>query len=524
MATGIACITKHFHTFDVENRTNLSIVGVFVTALLFAVMPFEIPQLTFALAGAVAYAFVQSLQKKPKRKQESRPPLVTLKQKNIGMKAKEMKIVSLRDSRAQAPWKKEREQPKQIQRELRPMGSTLPDVRKPSAVPIQAPTFRSADWEMQVTELLNNITPTVADDKVVAKLATIAKQAIEPLIDCEVVGFASGDLTRNKAFGVAVPEVDLIAKIHPESLAQRLRGRLGHAGNGFGKMDARKLQKSGLRACTDKLVSSGGFKFRRSAFRGSEPKVTLLAPASFGLCKDAIPIDFSVNAVTPLHNAALFTECGQLEPRARSLILLVKRWAKDRGICHAAKGHLSPYAWSLLSMFFLQTGIEGGSLLPPVEEFETASQLMTGNDVARSNDVRVKKEKWTAPECLQTKTVGELFKEFMHFYHASFDWKAEAISVRVGKRNQPGLSLPLHIILHDDGKTEVGPSIEDPFDRAQNLGEILHAASVARLREEFARADTMCSAGFSLDALLEPWMPPEQDKEAEVNKEDDMSL
>lgn len=487
-------------------------------------MPFEIPQLTFALAGAVAYAFVQSLQKKPKRKQENRPPLMNLKQKSVNLKTKEIKISNLRDSRAQAPWKKERDQVKQCQRELRPSGSTLPDVRKPSAVPIQAPTFRSNDWEMQVAELLNTITPTIADDKVVAKLATMAKQAIEPLIDCEVVGFASGDLTRNKAFGVAVPEVDLIAKIHPETLAQRLRGRLGHAGNGFGKMDARKLQKSGLRACTDKLVSSGGFKFRRSAFRGSEPKVTLLAPASFGLCKDAIPIDFSVNAVTPLHNAALFTECGQLEHRARALILLVKRWAKDRGICHAAKGHLSPYAWSLLSMFFLQTGVEGGSLLPPVEDFETASQLMTENERARANELRMKRGRWSAPESLQAKTVGELFKEFMHFYHASFDWKGEAVSVRLGKRNQPGLTLPLHIILHDDGKTEVGPSIEDPFDRSQNLGEILHAASVARLHEEFGRAEAMCSAGCSLEALLEPWMPPEQDKEVEANKDDEMSV
>merc|ERR1719213_839603 len=304
-------------------------------------------------------------------------------------------------------------------------------------------------------------------------------------------------------------------------LAERLGGRIGSHND---KFDPKKLQKSAIRACTDRLVSEGGFKFRRSAFRGEEPKVTLLAPASFGICNDAIPIDFSVNAVGPLHNAALFTECGQLEPRARSLILLVKRWAKDRGICHAAKGHLSPYAWSLLSMFFLQTGVEGGSLLPPVENFKTASQLMPDSERGRPGESTSKKLGWTSPEALQNKSVGELFKEFMHFYHASFDWKAEAVSVRAGKRNQPGLTLPLHIILHDDGKTEVGPSIEDPFDNSQNLGEILHAASVARLHEEFARADAMCNTGCSLDALLEPWMPPEQEKESEVNKDDEMSL
>ena len=38
----------------------------------------------------------------------------------------------------------------------------------------------------------------------------------------------------------------------------------------------------------------------------------------------------------------------------QDLVLLVKRWAKHRGICHAAKGHLPPYAWSILCLHFLQ--------------------------------------------------------------------------------------------------------------------------------------------------------------------------
>ena len=41
---------------------------------------------------------------------------------------------------------------------------------------------------------------------------------------------------------------------------------------------------------------------------------------------------------------------------AAELILLVRRWAKDRGVSHAAKGHLSPYGWMLLAIFYLQVG------------------------------------------------------------------------------------------------------------------------------------------------------------------------
>jgi DNA polymerase sigma len=361
------------------------------------------------------------------------------------------------------------------------------------------------DWESQISELLNQIAPSIEDDKIVGKLACLVKQAIKPMIpEIEVVGFASGDLTRKKAFGVAVPDVDVVVNVNPIVLAERLGGR--HESFNNGKLDPKKLQKSAIRACTDRLVSVGGFKFRRSAFRGEEPKVTLLAPASFGICSDAIPIDFSVNAVSPLHNAALLTECGHMEPRARELILLVKRWAKDRGICHAAKGHLSPYAWSLLCIFFLQNGLpDGETLLPSLDGFKSASRLAK----------RAVDDKTVEPPTGSNKTTSQLFADFMNFYHQVFEWKTEAVCVRTGQRGKPSLALPLHIIVEDDGKTTViGPSIEDPFDETHNLGSGMTAASLNRLKEELTRAHETCSKpNSSLAELLEPWAPPEQESE-----------
>merc|ERR550532_1822308 len=140
------------------------------------------------------------------------------------------------------------------------------------------------------------------DDKIVGQLANVVKKTISQLVpEVEVVGFASGDLKRNKAFGVAVPEVDIIANISPDVLEQRLRlrNKMGEK-KSFDAVDVHKLRKSAIRAFTDSLVSEGGFKFRRSAFRGEEPKVTLLAPTTVGVCDIAIPLDFSVNAVNPL--------------------------------------------------------------------------------------------------------------------------------------------------------------------------------------------------------------------------------
>merc|ERR1719163_2512439 len=113
-------------------------------------------------------------------------------------------------------------------------------------------------------------------------------------------------------------------------------------------------------------------------------------------------------------------------------------------------------------------------------------------------------------------SVGTLFKEFMKFYNTHFDWRTEAVSVRKAARGKPGLSLPLHVILHDDGSTsEVGPSIEDPFDEARNLGSAMNAASLARLREELSRAEEYNSKDISLAELLEPWAPPAPEEEPE---------
>ena len=242
--------------------------------------------------------------------------------------------------------------------------------------------------------------------------------------------------------------------------------------------------------------------------------MTLLAP---GITADAIPIDFTVNAASPLHNAALLTESGQMEPRARELILLVKRWAKDRGICHAAKGHLPPYVWTLLCIFFLQTGMpDGESLLPSLDGFKSAKKVAgrsSGDDEAKPTRTPTGSDKKTA----------QLFVDFMTFYHEVFDWKNEAISLRQAKRAKPGLKLALHIVVDDIGKsTGVGPSIEDPFNEAHNLGSVMTATSMERLHEELARAHTMCLSGTTtLVDLLEPWAPPDHDSEqnSEQNSE-----
>jgi len=471
---------------------DMTSVVLLLAAVICVIVPLDISQLVFAIAGALGFSAIQMMQSKArsasivsnKKVSQSKPKSVDIHTQDV------VSPMKMQAQRAKGPATRKIPSPQSCSRL-----PGQPDVRKPSTVPILAPTFQSNDWSEQTVELLSQIAPTVDDAQIVGRLAKRVEDALKAIIpEVEVVGFASGSLGRNKAFGVAVPEVDIVANVNPVALMRRLGSKTG---NQAIANDEHKLRKMAIRACTDRLVAVGGFKFRRSAFRGEEPKVTLLAPASFGLTNDAIPIDFSVNAAVPMYNAALLTECGQLEPRAKALILLVKRWAKDRGVCHAAKGHLSPYTWGLLSIFFLQVIDHEGPFLPKLSSFKMASGLLKKKEI---------EETWSPS--VSTVSAGELFKKFMHFYSTQFEWRAEAVSVRSGKREKPGLSLPLHVVIHEDNNTtEVGPSIEDPFNEARNLGSVMNAASLARLREELQRANTLCTSG-SLAELLEPWAPP----------------
>jgi hypothetical protein len=153
------------------------------------------------------------------------------------------------------------------------------------------------------------------------------------------------------------------------------------------------------------------------------------------------------------------------------------------------------------------------SILPSLSSFKKASKLAHLQPV----------EPTSQPTGSQ-KSTATLFADFISFYNETFDWKTEAVSLRAGRRGKPGLSLPLHIIVSDDGKTtDVGPSIEDPFDECHNLGAGMSSPSLARLFEELARAHTICNKAVSLAELLEPWAPPEQEHESSDNRDEGKS-
>jgi terminal uridylyltransferase len=225
-------------------------------------------------------------------------------------------------------------------------------------------------------------------------------------------------------------------------------------------------------------------------------------------------VDFSVNAATPLCNNGLLAEIGRLNPRARSLALLVRRWAKDRGICHAAKGHLPPFAWTLLTIYYLQVGET--PLLPPLKQLKTPASPGISIFASKDDVPSAMPEAHGAAK----KSVGQLFGEFIRFYLESVDWKAEAVSVRFGRRLPPMATLPVHSLQRPDGGFETAPAIEDPFMPNQNVAQFLTAVGLQRMGEELARAKALIESSASLTTLLSPWVPPDQRPSAQAGDED----
>lgn len=470
--------------------------AVMAAAALFAALPLEISHLLLMLAGAAGYLlFVASQTALPRQ----RPCRVQVD-----------KARPLTNAPKPRPWPRsvgpckgktailgaKREGVERNDTETH--GSLEPITPAPVA-----PTFQAVGLEAEAEELIEQLLPTANCDAVVSKLATVVHREIRHLFpSAEVLAFSSANLASGKAFGVAVPDVEVVVNVRPDTI---FRNSPQQHRKSCAVMDSQKLHKHVLRKCTERLVATCGFKFRRSAFRGGEPKVTVLAPSALGLFNESFAVDISINAVTPLQSAALLIECGKLEPRARSLILFVRRWAKDRGICHAAKGHLPPYVWTLLVIYFLQVGVEEeGPLLPPVSEFQASSSLVptAATDPGRASQRARPWRHDSAPKS----SVGRLFKEFVRFYSTRFDWQNEAISVRLGRRTSPVPNFPFHRV----GELN-GPSIEDPFEVQRNLGVHTTAASLERLHEELSRAHSLCCAGDSLSILLEPWKPPLED-------------
>jgi hypothetical protein len=367
--------------------------------------------------------------------------------------------------------------------------------------PRSTPSFDSVGWEAEISEFLRPVTPTHSTDVVLQALTQAVQTRIKSIVpEARVACFTSVNLVDNNDVGSL--EADVTIELEPGTLAKRmeafgLKKMSQRPKNDLQVLDRKcalamppeELAKMTLRMLTRELAHEGYFLYHHCSYKEQEPKVVLRVPASRGITGRDIFVAFTVNSSTPARMATLCKQLGIFDHKTFELGILARRWARDRGIAYAAKGHLSPYTWTCLVGFYLQQ-----RCCDDVEK--PTFGLMMGEVCCCGGDVRDTID-----------PIADLFCGFLRFY-ANFDWCAGVISLRLGRRIawvESSLAQPV-------GGVSLG--IEDPFEPTRNLAETITLAGFDRLRDELARVRGFLETGcegrpcIGLKELLEPWAAP----------------
>eukprot|EP00405_Crypthecodinium_cohnii_P016708 CAMPEP_0206448992 /NCGR_PEP_ID=MMETSP0324_2-20121206/17820_1 /ASSEMBLY_ACC=CAM_ASM_000836 /TAXON_ID=2866 /ORGANISM="Crypthecodinium cohnii, Strain Seligo" /LENGTH=575 /DNA_ID=CAMNT_0053918277 /DNA_START=290 /DNA_END=2017 /DNA_ORIENTATION=+ len=169
--------------------------------------------------------------------------------------------------------------------------------------------------------------------------------------------------------------------------------------------------------------------------------------------EEALDVDLSSNNLEPLHNTNLLQAYTKMGQYVKMLGILIKLWASASGVSGAVNGNLSPYAFTLMVIYYMQVDPRVRLEVLPTEEYAQ-------NDAPKD----LKHPKWHCKLSL-----SELVTGFFRFYTMEFGWGTEVVSVRLGKR----------YIASDDafkllpGRTLQRLHVEDPFLLNRNLHCVL---------------------------------------------------
>lgn len=193
-----------------------------------------------------------------------------------------------------------------------------------------------------------------------------------------------------------------------------------------------------------------------------------------------VEVDLSCHNPQALQNTHLLKAYANLDPAIPDFVVAVKLWAKKQGICGAASGHLSSYAFTLMAIFFLQVDPKVGMPCLPVTACDPAGFK---TDIAVS---------WLCPL-----PVSILLYRFFNFFATTFSWGSEVVAVRFGKRclatDSSFQNLPARKISRFH--------IEDPFLKGRNLNCTLRSDQEMKLHEQFQNAVEAFQSGTLPESL-----------------------
>lgn len=206
--------------------------------------------------------------------------------------------------------------------------------------------------------------------------------------------------------------------------------------------------------------------------------------------------DICIDNALALENTKLLRMYASVDIRARHLGFFVKHWAKCRGVNDASSGTLSSYSYIMLVIHFLQR------TTPPILPFlqqddmiaEHERRFVQGEDVSFCSRLEcILSSSMNEKNCTP---VSDLLADFFHYYAFEFDYLEYVVSIRtceaMVKRDRWG-----------ESSLSWRFSIEDPFEKARDLGCVLSHHGQRHIIHEFQRATAILSTGGSIDILCE---------------------
>ncbi|CAD7925184.1 unnamed protein product [Amoebophrya sp. A120] len=243
-----------------------------------------------------------------------------------------------------------------------------------------------------------------------------------------------------------------------------------------------------------------------------------------------VTFDISCGHQVVFENSNLLRLYSQLNPKVKQLALIIKHWAKERGINDSLTGTLSSYSYNLLLIHFLQKN----KVLPVLQssrnigDSEKEKRIIRCN--ARPNSMTFMLPKPRAMDndsaivqyldyedfgmksadvCEQfelddSMSLAQLLEEFFFYYAYDFDFWINMVSVRgnsVKKLDFYGVKEQVENEDEDQRQDQVWGlmrkkcwlSIEDPFEIDRILGT--NAKGQERLTYECRRAYEVCRSG-----------------------------
>uniref|UniRef100_A0A7N0ZS07 Uncharacterized protein n=1 Tax=Kalanchoe fedtschenkoi TaxID=63787 RepID=A0A7N0ZS07_KALFE len=239
-------------------------------------------------------------------------------------------------------------------------------------------------------------------------------------------------------------------------------------------IDDENLDKSAFLLELAAVLKDGHLQNVEAVVRTRVPIVKFMDPST------GISCDISVNNYLPLVNTKLLRDYARLDGRLRQLALIVKHWAKSRGVNHPFNRTLSSYTYVLMCINFLQ---QREPVILPCLQAMLATYTTTVNGIECAFFDRVDE---ICHFGSNNESLSQLVWGFFNYWAYHHDYENDVVSVRTGSMLSK-LSKGWETGKKDQKYTHF-VSIEDPLDTTIDLGRVVDRKSIKILREEFERA------------------------------------